>query len=103
MLRNYVKGSTAVYIDAANILYSQQTLGWKVDYKKLIKYFKSQCELIFIGFYYGTISKNKGQERFFRMLKDRGYSLRTKPVKYIKTPKGTVLKAILILRLPLMC
>jgi len=85
-------GKVAVFIDAANILYSQQTLGWKVDYKKLILMFKKDFELIFIGFYYGKISESKGQERFFAMLRDREYTLRTKPVKYIKTLKGVILK-----------
>jgi len=92
-------GKVAVFIDAANILYSQQSLDWKVDYKKLIAMFKQDLDLIFIGFYYGKVSENKGQERFFSMLKDRGYTLRTKPVKYIKTPKGVILKGNLDIEL----
>lgn len=98
-LKNYIKGSVAVFIDAANILYSQQTLGWNVDYKKLITYFQEEFNLVFIGFYYGMIRENQGQKRFFQMLKDRGYTLRTKPVKYIKTPKGTILKGNLDIEL----
>ena len=89
----------AVFIDAANILYAQQTLGWRVDYKKLIKLFKDTFKITFVGFYYGKISENKGQERFFEMLKDQGYTLKTKPVKYIKTPKGTILKGNLDIEL----
>jgi uncharacterized LabA/DUF88 family protein len=92
-------GKTAVFIDAANILYSQQTLGWQVDYKKLINCLKKDFKLIFVGFYYGEIKTNNGQQRFFQMLKDRGYTLRTKPVKYIKTPKGTLLKGNLDIEL----
>lgn len=90
---------TAVFIDAANILYSQQTLGWQLDYKKLAEVLKKDFKMIFLGFYYGEIKENKGQERFFQMLKDRGYTLRTKPVKYIKTPKGTILKGNLDIEL----
>ena len=91
-LKKYIRGRVAVFVDAANILYSQKTLGWQVDYKKLARYFKENFNLVFLGFYYGTVKDNAGQDRFFAMLKDRGFTLRTKPVKYIKTPKGTVLK-----------
>lgn len=96
MINKYTKGKTAVFIDAANILYSQQSLGWKVDYKKLFKYLKKETDLGFVGFYYGLIKENQGQTNFFRMLADQGYVLRTKPVKYIKTEKGTILKEILL-------
>jgi uncharacterized LabA/DUF88 family protein len=91
-LKKHLKNRIAVFIDAANILYSQQSLGWQVDYKKLSAYFKKNFNLIFLGFYYGVIKENVGQQKFFEMLKDRGYSLKTKPVKYIKTKKGTILK-----------
>jgi len=43
MINQFVKGRVYVFIDAANILYSQQTLHWRVDYKKLkdqISYYK---------------------------------------------------------------
>ena len=92
-------GKVAVFIDAANMLYSQQTLGWKIDYKKLIAGLKKDFDLVFVGFYYGAIEKNSGQEKFFQMLKDRGYTLRTKPVKYIKTPKGIIFKGNLDIEL----
>ena len=36
------KKRVSLFVDAANILYSQQSLGWKIDYKKLIKYFKKK-------------------------------------------------------------
>ncbi|MGB9706835.1 MAG: NYN domain-containing protein [Microgenomates group bacterium] len=92
-------GKTAVFIDAANILYSQKSLGWQVNYKKLINCLKKEFKPIFVGFYYGEVKTNNGQQRFFQMLKDRGYNLCTKPVKYIKTPKGTILKGNLDIEL----
>lgn len=90
---------TAVFIDAANMLYSQRTLGWQIDYKKLIKLLKREFKIIYVGFYYGELKENPGQAKFFQMLNDRGYTLRTKPVKYIKTPKGTILKGNLDIEL----
>jgi len=83
-----LKGRVAVFIDAANVLYSQKDMGWEIDYKKLMAYLKSSGNIVYVGFYYGVIESNLGQKRFFKMLVDRGYTLRTKPVKFIKTKQG---------------
>jgi len=101
MIEKFIKGRVAVFIDAANMLYSQQTIGWQIDYKRLIAYLKSIATITYAGFYYGKVKENKGQQRFFQMLKDRGYTLRTKPVKYIKTPHGLLLKGNLDVELTL--
>lgn len=90
--KKHIKGKAAVFIDAANILYSQKTLGWEIDYKKLYLFFQKNCQLAFVNFYYANISDNEGQKKFFQMLKDTGFFIRTKPVKYIKTPKGVIKK-----------
>lgn len=92
MLKKYAYKRTAVFIDAANILYSQHSLGWKVDYKRLIKYLHSRCKIVSVNFYYANVSNNPGQKKFFQLLQDVGYHLKTKPVKYIKTAKGIILK-----------
>jgi len=41
MLAKFLKGRVAVFIDASNIYFSQKTLGWKIDFKKL----RSEIEL----------------------------------------------------------
>lgn len=46
MISKFVKGRVYVFIDAANILYSQQTLRWRVDYKKLKEYFEKEVKRI---------------------------------------------------------
>lgn len=58
MVGQFVKGGVFVFIDAANILYSQQTLRWRVDYKKLKEYFEKECDLKGIYFYTGKVGKN---------------------------------------------
>lgn len=45
MIKKFVKGKTAVFIDASNIYFSQKTLGWKIDFEKLLKYFKENTNL----------------------------------------------------------
>jgi len=55
MLKKYTKGKVAVFIDAANILYSQQTLGWRIDYQKLRDYLQSQAKILGIFYYTGKV------------------------------------------------
>ena len=43
MIGKFVKGKVYVFIDAANTFYAQRTLGWKISYEKLMKYFKKEC------------------------------------------------------------
>ncbi len=45
MLAQFTKGRTAVFIDASNILYSQRTLGWRIDYRKLADYLDVELAL----------------------------------------------------------
>lgn len=92
MIKKYTKGKIAVFIDAANILYSQQTLGWEVDYKKLIAYFKKNGEFVNAYFYSGKISKNQKQEKFFLKMQQLGYIVKTKEVKWIRDRGGKILK-----------
>lgn len=92
MIKQYAKGRVAVFIDAANILYSQQTLKWNIDYKKLINYFKKNTKLVSAHFYSGKISKNNKQTGFFKKMQSFGYIVVTKEVKWIRDKNGKILK-----------
>lgn len=84
MLHQFVKGRVYVFIDAANILYSQQTLRWRVDYKKLKEYFEKECDLKGIYFYTGRVGENHKQNSFIEKLNKLGYIVKAKEVKRIK-------------------
>ncbi len=73
MIKDFVFGRVYVFIDDANILYSQQTLNWKVDYKKLKEYFTSESNLKGIYFYTGRIGDNNSQNSFIKKLEFLGY------------------------------
>jgi len=88
MIKQFVKGKVCVFIDAANILYSQQTLGWRVDYKKLKKYFESECDLCGIYFYTGQVGADDKQNSFLKKLEQFGYVVKAKEVKRIKISKS---------------
>lgn len=88
MIKKFVKGKVAVFIDASNIFYSQQTLGWNIDYKKLIKYLKNESALVGITIYFGKKPGDKKQQKFLDMLEINGYEVKAKEIKYIRTRDG---------------
>jgi len=89
MIKEFVKGKVYVFVDAANILYSQQTLHWRVDYKKLKEYFEKESDLKGIYFYTGRLGDNYKQNSFIEKLSKLGYVVKAKEVKRIKVSKDT--------------
>lgn len=89
MLSKFIKGKVYVFIDAENVFYSQRTLGWKISYEKLMKYFKKECGKNTKCFIYTGIDEfNSKQRNFLDMLDITGYIVRTKVVKKIKSHGG---------------
>ena len=87
MIKQFVKGRAYVFIDAANIFYSQRTLKWRISYERLKKYFEKECNVGKIFIYTAQDAKRLNQEKFLRMLKNNGFIIRTKPVKQIRKKK----------------
>ncbi len=83
MIKKFIKGRVCVFIDASNIFYSQQTLGWRVDYQKLKKYLERECNLRGLYFYTGKIGKDHKQKTFLEKMILYGYQIRTKEIKLI--------------------
>jgi len=84
MINKFLKGKVAVFIDASNIYFSQKTLGWKIDFRKLLDYFKSECNLIKISFYSSINPENKKERKFHDFLEIIGYIVKHKEIKFIK-------------------
>ncbi|MEA2065478.1 MAG: NYN domain-containing protein [Patescibacteria group bacterium] len=84
-------GRVAVFIDVANVIYSLKKLKWKIDYKKLQKYFIKETKLVDIYFYYSTKKENSGQANLLEMLARKGFQLKIKEVKIIKLKNGKIL------------
>lgn len=93
VLNKLIKTSrVAIFIDVANVIYSQRTLKWQVDFKKLMDYFHNNYQLNGVFFYFCYIKEDKKQQGFFEKLKKWGYRIRTKEVKIIRQKDGTLLK-----------
>lgn len=88
MIRQFITGRVYVFVDAANILYSQQTLGWRVDYAKLKAYIAQECDLKEIYFYTGKVGDNYKQQSFLKKLESIGYRVRSKEVKRIRVGRN---------------
>jgi len=88
MISKYLKGKAAVFIDASNIYFSQKTLKWRVDFKKLIEYLRKETDLWQVFFYTAYDSSHEKQRKFLDFLELVGYKVRTKKVKFIKNKDG---------------
>lgn len=89
MINKFVKGKVYVFIDAENLFYSQRTLGWKISYEKLMNYFKKECGVetkLFV--YTGKNEANPSEVKFLDMLAAKGFIVRTRNVKKIRSSKG---------------
>lgn len=84
-------GKTTIFIDAANVIYSLHDLKWKVDYKKLKKYFDMHVKLDKIFFYNAYFDTDTGRKNLHDMLARKGFIVRSKLVKEIKKKDGGVL------------
>lgn len=119
----HMKKPAYAFIDASNLFYGgEKSLGWKIDYKKLIKYIKRKY-LVKKVFYYGGVELNgfpysildkkpinlnklitylNGKKpidkkpiqriKFYLKLAEFGYLLKLKPVKIFREPDGRISK-----------
>lgn len=88
MIKEFVTGKAGVFIDAANIFYSQRTLGWRIDYEKLAAYLRREVNLDGMYYYTGKVGALGKQVSFIEKLKACGYQVTAKEVKMIKTAGG---------------
>jgi len=66
---------TYAFIDATNIIYGAQDNGWKMDFKKLIKYLKERFNVQKVFYHAGVDQENKKQLKFYEKLQEFGYLL----------------------------
>jgi uncharacterized LabA/DUF88 family protein len=81
------KGKTAgIFVDEANLFYSQKSLGWRVDWKKVLEFFKQLYNIEIAQYYMGTPLKKESFERNILIknrLEENGFRVITKPLKKI--------------------
>ena len=77
-------GRAAVYIDGANLFFTQRHLGWQIDFSRLMAFFMSGYASVQAN-YYVPASEPISEENaaFTRVLMAHGYRITSKPVKKI--------------------
>jgi len=88
--KDHLCGKVSVFIDAANIIHCYKDTGWKIDLKKLKKYFEARCALAGIYYYSATFDDNTRQQSILEMLSRKGFILRTKKIRKITNDDGSI-------------
>ncbi|OGZ27442.1 MAG: hypothetical protein A2365_03130 [Candidatus Nealsonbacteria bacterium RIFOXYB1_FULL_40_15] len=79
-----MKPKAKVYIDGANMFYTQKKLGWFIDWKKVKDFLQENREILEIRYYTGLKVNDEKMASFLRYLDNIGIAPFTKPVKVIK-------------------
>jgi len=78
-----MKPKAKVYIDGANMFYTQKKLEWFIDWKKVKDYLEEKWEILEIRYYTGVKSDDEKMASFLRYLDNVGINPITKPIKVI--------------------
>ncbi|MBF0586560.1 NYN domain-containing protein [Prosthecochloris sp. N3] len=73
-----------LFIDGANLFYTQRHQGWQIDFVRLMAYFMQSFDSVEARYYVPEAEDASGdQAGFYRMLQANGYTVISKPVKKI--------------------
>ncbi len=79
---------TYAFIDASNLFYGgEKSLGWKIDYEKLLHYLREKADTLNDAQVVLT-GRHLQRARFYRKLSRFGYTLYLKPVKSYEQEDG---------------
>lgn len=87
------KPKAKVYIDGANIFYTQKSLGWSINWVKVKKYLNKRWNILELRYYTGVKKGDKKMAGFLRYLDRAGIIPVTKPLKKIKSAPGIIFKS----------
>jgi len=79
-----MKPKAKVYIDGANMFYTQKKLKWFFDWKKIKDYLQEKWEILEVRYYTGVKPDDEKMASFLRYLDNVGITPFTKPIKVIK-------------------
>lgn len=89
-------GRTAVFIDGPNTYVATKALGFEIDYKLLLAWFRKTFDPLLRVTYYVTVDEDATAHRTIQPLLDymvyNGYSVVPKPIRSYPTEEGRKLK-----------
>lgn len=77
-----------VFIDGANVFYTQRHLGWSVDWRKTKNLLAKNYEVGEICYYTGIKNHDDKMKRFLSWLRKISFKTITKPLKIIRDQTG---------------
>ena len=83
-----------VYIDGANMFYTQKKLGWFIDWTKMQVLLKEKWDVLEMKYYTGVKTDDEKIASFLRYLDNVGIIPFTKPIKVIKISDDHPLKKL---------
>ena len=81
------KPKAKVYIDGANVFYTQRKLGWSIDWEKVKNLLLQEFDVLEFRYYTGLKKGDQGMPRFLRFLDKIDFVTITKPLKKISIGK----------------
>jgi len=74
----------ALFIDGANLFFTQRHLGWQIDFSRLMSYFTNRYHVASVRYYVPSPDPpSEDQSAFNRVLLTHGFEIISKPVKKI--------------------
>lgn len=84
---------TKIYVDGANVFYTQKKLGWSFDWVKIKALIESERDVIEWRYYVGVKDEDEKMQSYLRYLDAIGFQTLTKPLKKIKENNAFIYKA----------
>ena len=78
------KNRAKVYIDGANMLYSQKKMGWNINWERLRDYMREEWDVLEIRYYTGLREDDEKMKSFLKYLAHLDFVPVTKLLKVIK-------------------
>lgn len=78
------KPKVKVYIDGANMFYTQKKLEWSFDWKEIKKFLVKHYMVSEFRYYVGVKQKDEKMAKYLKYLDAVGFVVITKPIKVIK-------------------
>jgi len=87
------KLKVGVYVDGANMWFTQKSLGWVIDWRKAVEFVKENFAVRGV-YYYNALKKGDKKTKIYLegLEKKLGFIVRSKELKRIETDNGYVYK-----------
>ncbi len=82
------KPKTKIYIDGANMFYTQKRLSWSIDWKKVKNLIEQEKDVTEWRYYVGVKESDEKMLKYLKHLNLIGFNTITKPLKKIKVNEG---------------